>query len=264
MEMKLILKLLKVSIFLMPFLVCGQEWTKLETLNIKMNPTAYSVDIQGNFYLGFEDGRLTKYNGDGEELQTFSLSNQSSISLIEAQNNLKLFIFNFDNQKISYLDRLSSIPKSYPLSDYSTDLVMIACPTPDGNLWVAENNPRRLKRIDLLRKNTLFEVQTSLGDSIKFMRTYQNLLIIADEKGIQVFDQFGIKEHSLIISGITFFQLVGDKLLFSASNTAYLYDPFNGVVDKKFALPEVDTKVIIRLKEKYLLIGADISFYSKK
>lgn len=264
MEMKLILKFLRVSLFLVPFLALGQEWKKAETLSIKMNPTAYSVDIQGNFYLGFEDGRLTKYDSDGKEMQTFSLSNQSSISLIEAQNNLKLFVFNFDNQKVTFLDRFSSLPKTYQLSDYDIELGMMVCPTPDGNIWVAENNPRRLRKIDLLRKSTLLEVQTSLGDSIKFMRTHQNLLIIADENGVHVFDQFGTLEHSIGVPEVAFFQMIGDKLLFISLETTYLYDPFNGKVDLKSSSPESAGRILIKLKEKYLFIGNSISLYSRR
>lgn len=257
-------RLLRLSILLLPGFTFSQEWNKLKTLNIPIRPTAYSTDIQGSFYLGFSDGRLTKYDSEGEELQTHSISNQAPISLIEAQNNLKLFIFNFDNQKITFLDRFSTTPRTYPLIDFGISLGMMICPAPDGNFWIAQNNPRRLIKFDFQRKEILFDVQTSIGDSIKFMRVYQNILIVSDEGGIHVYDQFGTKKHSLSVTGVNYFQVVKDRILFSSLNECVIYNPFKGEIEDRFSLPSLTTKAIIKLKENYLVIDETLSIYSKK
>lgn len=264
MEKKLISGLLKVSLLLFSSLLFGQEWRKLPSPNIRLTPTAHSADIQGNFYLGFQDGRLTKYNHAGEEQQTFSLSNQAPISLIEAQNSLKLFVFNFDNQKITYLDRFSSTPRTYFLADYTIPIGMMACPTPDGNAWVAENNPRILRKIDLLRKSTILEVQTSIGDSIRFMRTQHNLLIIADEQGVHVFDQFGAKKHFIAAINVNYIQLINDQLFFSSNDRIITFDPYSGKILKTQSAPTKAVRVAIRLPDKYLLIGESIELYELK
>lgn len=264
MEAKLFSRLLRGSLLFISTFIFGQEWHKLPSPNIHYPPTAFSIDIQNNFYLGFSDGRVTKYDQKGTEVQTFSLSNQASISLIEAQNNLKLFVFNFDNQKITFLDRFSAQPRTYFLSDYETALGMMACPSPEGNVWVAENNPRRLKKIDLLRQFTLLEVQTSLGDSIKFMRTQQNLLIISDENGVHIFDQFGIKEHSIKAKNVNYVQAIDNNILFSCSDGIYTYNPYLGKVIAKHPSPIKDIKAAIKLNQHYLIISKSIELYKLK
>lgn len=261
METKLTSRLLTASLLLLPALIFGQEWKKISSTKISLPPTAFSVDIQHNFYLGFSDGRVTKYNQLGEELQTFSLSNQAPISLIEAQNSLKLFVFNFDNQKITFLDRFTAQPRTYFLTDYGASLGMMTCPSPEGNAWVAENNPRRLKKIDLLRQFTLLEVQTSLGDSIKFMRTQQNLLLIADENGVHVFDQFGSKEHFLKAKNINYIQAIDNQILFSSFDGITLFDPYSGKISSKYTSPVNDIRVAIKLDQSYLIIGQSIELY---
>ncbi|MFK7953405.1 MAG: hypothetical protein AB8B73_11210, partial [Ekhidna sp.] len=258
---KLSLKLLKTSFILLPSILFGQEWKHVSSPEINSTPTAFSVDLQNNFYLGFSDGRITKYDNKGSEKQTFSLSNQVPVSLIEAQNSLKLFAFNFDNQRITFLDRFSAIPKSYFLAEYNTSLGMMACPSPDGNVWVAENNPRRLRKIDLLRQQTILEIQTSLGDSIQFMRTLQNLLILSDENGVHVFDQFGSKEHFVKAGNVNFIQTIDDNILFSSNQDIIIINPYDGQVIEQYTSPVNDTKVVIKLKGRYLFIGKSIELY---
>ena len=48
----------------------GQPQT-LKQIRLEQPPTAYSVDTEYNFYLGFTDGRLIKYSPQGEELEVF-------------------------------------------------------------------------------------------------------------------------------------------------------------------------------------------------
>ena len=139
---------------------------------------------------------------------------------------------------------------------------MIACPTPDGGVWIAENNPRRLKKADLLRKEIQYEIQTNIGDSIRFMRMHQNIMVIADENGIHVFDQFGSQQHFLGMKGVHYFQIVNNKLAFCAGNQYLNYDPYTGVITKSLSLnPGLSTQVILKLKHQYLMIGERIDLY---
>ena len=121
-----------------PLYINGQGWEEVRSVDLTQNPSSYTVDYQGNFFLGFEDGKLLKYSPEGEVLENFSLSNYSSITSIDVQNNLKPFLFYFDNQRITILDRFSSVPKNYLLSDLGLEIGMAACPAPDGDFWIIE------------------------------------------------------------------------------------------------------------------------------
>ncbi|MEM6830602.1 MAG: hypothetical protein AAF551_08785 [Bacteroidota bacterium] len=224
MKKRLFLKLLTLSYFI-PFPSESQEWKSEWTIALDQIPSAYSIDTDESIFLGFPDGSLEKYSKSGESSPVYSIPNQSSVTLIEAQNNRKIFLFYRDIQQITILDRFSSLPKNYLLSDFGIYLANMACPAPDGSFWTIENNPPRLKKIDPLRKSTLLEIQHALHDSIHFMRAYQNLLLIATSDGVQVFDQFGSFIASLDFGKTTYLQAFNKSLVAKTSNALIRFDP---------------------------------------
>ncbi|WP_420577329.1 hypothetical protein [Ekhidna sp.] len=262
MGIKRYLNLLRISLLvLFPLVGHSQKWEKVKSWQATKQPTAFSVDYQNNIYMGFSDGGLTKYDSEGELLENFSLSNASSVVLIDVQNNLKPFLFYFDNQQITILDRFSTVPKNYFLADFDVQLGMMACPAPDGNFWVVENNPQRLKKISPLRKSTVLEVQLQLGDSINKMQAYQNLLFISHTNGLHVLDQFGGKIYSVDLLGTTGFQLIGNKVLvFSKMKITRLN--FTGEVETELYKPEL-SEGTLKVKESFLFIkDRTINFYN--
>ena len=167
------------------------QWDVLKRVSIDQKTASFARSIDGNLYLGLEDGSLVLFNPEGEEILNYSLNNQSPITLIDPQFQLKTCLFYFDNQLITILDRFNTIPKEYPTKEFTNEIVSMSCPAPDGTFWILENNPVVLKRVDPIRKNTLLIAQPVLGTDIQYMRTYQNLLLVLDELGLHVFDQFG-------------------------------------------------------------------------
>uniref|UniRef100_UPI0032EFEF57 hypothetical protein n=1 Tax=Ekhidna sp. TaxID=2608089 RepID=UPI0032EFEF57 len=261
MDPKLYSRLLKVSLFLLPFLAMAQEWEEVKKHSLKKTATAYSADIQGNFFIGYTDGSLEKRNANGDLLENFALSNNSPISLIDVQNNLRPFLFYFDNQQITILDRFSSVPKIYQLSDLGTEIGMMACPSPDGDIWVLENNPQRLKKINPLRKSTILEAQISIGDNIRKMQAYQNFLFIADEQGLHFFDQFGGFVQSLKIEGMLNFQVSSGMIHAFTSSMIHQIDINKGEFNSSIKLP-YEISGGLKLNDQYLLIDEkELAYY---
>ncbi len=256
MEKMLHLNLLLLSLLLIPYTGTAQIWKKEKEIKLRTHPTAYSADIQNNFYLGFSDGSLIKYNSSADKLENFSMPNRSAISLIDTQNNLRPFLFYYDIQLITILDRFSSVPKKYPISEFDLDIVVAACPAPDGDFWVIENNPMRLKKINPLRKNTLLEVQVSLGDSIRKVQAYQNILIVADEYGIHTFDQFGTLIYEFKCKGLISFQLLNGELHAFFKHSSIKLDPFKGQKIETIYHP-TDSNGAVRLRQNLLIISDD-------
>lgn len=261
METKRYLKHLKVSLILLPCWVHSQDWEKVNEITLNQIPTAYAADYQGNLYLGFADGKLTKYDAKGSILENFALSNNSSISLIDVQNNLRPFLFYFDNQQITILDRFSSVPKNYLLSDLGLEIGMMTCPSPDGDFWILENNPQRLKKVDPLRKATVLEAQLILGDSIKQMQAYQNLLIISSQNRLHILDQFGGIVHSLKFDNLINFQLIKEQLYVFTDEKIIEIDPYKGIIKDSVAKPSKSSPL---LKSKDLFLSIEnrcITYY---
>lgn len=242
--------------------VIGQEWIETQKVELSSSPISFSVDTEDNIYLGFENGSLVKFSSDGEELSRFSLPNQSSLTLVEAQNNRKVFFFQKDIQQITILDRFSTQPKQYGLSDFGIDFGSSVCPSPDGLIWVAENNPPRLKKIDMLRKIVVHEVQHNLGDSILFMKTIQNLLFIVDENGLQILDQYGNLLSSINCS-ISYIQYSKNEIIATHSEGFVRIDPYGSKVIGDIRLSAREIKSVIKLTNKYAVVRSNtLSFYT--
>ncbi len=264
MEIKHYLKFLKVSVFIVIAVTTqAQEWQLLQTIQLNTAPVALTTDFQGNLYLGFADGGLSKYNPDGKLLENFSLSNNSAITLIDVQNNLKPFLFYFDNQQITILDRFSSIPKDYLLSDFNTEIGMMACPSPDSDFWIIENNPQRLKKVNPLRKTTVLEVQVSIGNSVSKMQAYQNILAIGSSNRLYIFDQFGGLLHSLKFDELSNFQIINGILYAYAGSEIYEINPFKGKIYSTMKKP-ANTGIMLKSKDGFLSIqNKQITYYKQ-
>lgn len=264
MERKLNLRYLKTSLLLFIAIAgFGQEWKEVKSIRLGGEPTSYAIDFQGNLYLGFADGRLTKYDADGAILENYALSNKSAISLIDVQNNLKPFLFYFDNQQITILDRFSSIPKNYILSDLGLEIGMLACPAPDGDFWIAENNPQRLKKINPLRKITVLEVQIPLGDSINQMQAYQNILAIGEQKKLYILDQFGGLLHTLTFDRLFNFQIQKGVIYAYTDSAIHEIDPFKGKVISSVNKPE-NTGPMLKSKDGFFsLLNKELVYYRR-
>lgn len=240
-----------------------QGWQEISSTKLEDIPVSYATDFQGNLYLGFSDGRLTRYGPDGKLLENFSLSNNSAITLIDVQNNLRPFLFYFDNQQITILDRFSSVPKEYQLLDFNLEIGMMTCPAPDGDFWVVENNPQRLKKINPLRKVTVLEVQISLGDTIKWMQAFQNILVVGNENGLHILDQFGGLINTMNIEKLKNFQITGGKLYCFTESKIYEIDPFNGDILSTTEKPEIGMIMLKSLAGFLAINKKRIVYYSK-
>lgn len=244
-------------------ILLGQDLQLIKTIKLPGVPTAYSIDIQQNLYFGFEDGTVVKYDSEGNEKLNYSLPNQSAVTLIEAQNALKTFLYYFDTQQIITLDRFNTVPKIYDLHTYDITLALQACPSPDENFWVIENNPTRIKKVDPLRSATVLEVQTNVGDTVRFMRTYKNLLLILTQKDLQIFDLFGSRINEIDRIDAQYFQIVNDQVILASSDQLITLDPFNGTITEEEELPVKNTSVFLRTKYYSFYLVEDSLFMYK-
>lgn len=248
-----------------PWIAQGQELTQIRQTQLSQPPTAYSFDTQYNIFLGFINGTLQKIPSIGNSTpKPFSLPNQSSITLVEAQNNRKIFLFYRDIQQILILDRFSTVPKKYDVLTYGIDFAESACISPDGTFWIAENNPQRLKKIDPLRNSIIHEVQHNLGDSIAIMRTFGNLLLIADENGLQILDQFGNLNGTIKLKAISYFQILNNLIYVTYPKGLVKIDPYKSTI-----IEELDNdvfqnkKAILKLNNEFAVIDDEkISYFS--
>lgn len=251
-------KVQKFVVLLISFIASSFSTFAQETLLTHVlpgTPTAFDADASGDFYVGFENGQVIKFQKDGKKLETFSLPNNSAITLIDAQNRLKPFLFQFDIQRITMLDRFSSVPKIYKISDLNFSLTTMACPSPDGDFYILENNPQRLIKYNPLRKSILLEVQPEAADSVVRMKAFQNVLLIADNKGVHVYDVFGSRLHSLRIQNVINLQIIKGEAYIFTSKEVIIFNPFTGQIGEK--VKTTSTRTVMKLPDYWVTLAGN-------
>ena len=230
------------------------QWSKIGEFELDQVPAAIAGDFNGHLYLGYDNGSLVKLNAEGKELINYSLPNLSSISLIEPQFQLKTFLYYYDIQQITILDRFNAVPKTYAIRDFDLGIVNMSCPAPDGTFWFVENNPTFLKRIEPNQRILILETQPELGMDIRMMRSFQNILMIVDERGLHILDQFGSNLHYYEGDDIQYISLSENSIYFESADKVIKMNPFSGEVISEIACPIKQVKTMVYADGKFLFL----------
>ena len=243
---------------------CLGQWHLSNTIELPKTLAVFATDSQHNLYVGFQDGSLVKYDASGKEVLNFALSNQSPITLVDPQFQLKTFLFYFDNQLITILDRFKGVPKNYPINEFTNGIVSMACPAPDGSFWMVENNPVLLKKINPNSKQVILETQPDLGSEIRCMRTHQNILLVLSESHLHIFDQFGgLLTRFEVVSH--HFSIDEDVVRLVNGNKIMDIDPFKGrIIEEVESLVEDPTFYALLDSRQIYVKGNQLFLYERE
>ncbi|MEM6642821.1 MAG: hypothetical protein AAF616_07575 [Bacteroidota bacterium] len=240
------------------------QWDLEKRIQLAKKPSSYAVDSQDQLYLGFEDGSMIKFSAQGKEHLNYALSNQSPVTLIDPQFQLKTFLFLFDNQSVIILDRFSGLPKKYELRDLTLNIVSSSCPAPDGTFWIIENNPIVLKRLNPNQNQVIVETQPEVQGKILHMRAYQNILLVLDEIALHLFDQFGTRLSSFNCE-TQFFQVKDDLVFVVVDDHLVGLEIFGNLsLSSKVKLP-VSGAIWLQTESMYLaILENSIEYYRRQ
>ena len=254
-------------VFLLEFQIsCGQSFRLLSDTTV--NVSSISIDQDGNVYTVSKRGTLTKWDLTGSPLLTFSPSKLGSVTLLEAWQGLRPFLFYRDFQEFILLDRFLTPASNYDFPSMDIGYVQLATLGIDNNLWVIDINDFSLKKIDLLFKaiisNTSLEFLLKPDlHKINFMREYQNLLFINDETtGIMVFDNLGNYLRSIEVSGLTQLGFFRNEVYFLKNQKLNFIDIYNQE-GRTIDLIELGELELVSYYGHYLTIYGDsrLKFY---
>ncbi|MTI22403.1 hypothetical protein E1176_15330 [Fulvivirga sp. RKSG066] len=193
-----------------------------------------SVDQSGNIYLANSNGSLKKYTSAGEFLVEFSPQKKGNITLVEAFNQLKIFIFYEYFQEYLYLDRFLTNSNRFDAREI-TDFAGLITSSMDDNLWVVDLVDFGLKKFNITYGQ--FTIQTSFdlildpdNYDITYLREYQGKVFMSDsQSGIMIFDNLGNYLQRLDYKNVNYFNFIGNELYFLQNNEIILYDLYNKI-----------------------------------
>ncbi len=200
----------------------GQTFELVDSVSIP-TPARASIDRLNNIYIVDENGNINKYGKEGNIDLQYSPQQLAEISLIEAWNPLKIFIFYQDFQEFVFLDRFLTASSRFSTRDYGNYIGM-ATISMDNNIWCIDYSDFSLKKYDITLNQLILNTPLSLilnqdHYEIRFMREYQNLLFVSDySSGIFIFDNLGNFLRKIDIKEVDYFSFIGDEVYFCSGN----------------------------------------------
>ena len=191
--------------------------------------TTASQDVKGQLYLGFEDGQVIRID---EELGTslvYSPPQASPVTLLDASNGLRLFVYYEHLQEYVILDRFLTETARYSLESLIPFASKIA-PSLDNNIWAIETRAFSIQKINPQFRQVEFNIPLEQllppgNYKVSFMKEYQNLLFIADpDKGIFIFDNLGNLLDQVNVQDVQHFSFQQNFLVVPGENGVSLYD----------------------------------------
>lgn len=218
--------------------------------------TAVSVDRKGDFYLAFNTGTLSKYDANGLETLNFSPARLGRITLIDAWNPLRLFLFYEELQSILILDRFLTQTVGYDLSaGEAFGFIKLACPSQDHTFWLIDESYKGLIKYDPMAKQVVFKMPFNnaipVDSGVLYMREYQNLLFVSlSGGGLVYFDNFGNYLGKIgTREAVRFFGFLKNQVYFLQGRVLQYVELYREEI-KEFRLPAIYEAVIDTGKTK--------------
>lgn len=259
---------MRISLFpillLLAFTLRAQEWKLIQSTRFDQRITALSIDQQQNIYIGTDHGLIKKYDQKGTYVTDIELPSTNEITLLEAVNPLRLFVFYGQNQEFTYFERFVTNATTYHLRQYSAELVRMATVGMDHSMWILEEPQFVLKKINESSQQVL--LSAPLNESIdlpdlRYMKSHRDLFLLVDhEIGIYILDQFANRIRLIPQSGVRFVQVVDEKITFISGDQLLsigIYDSNENV----WTIPGDYSRVLISGTSYYFFSNRKMDIY---
>lgn len=197
----------------------------------------FEIDPLGNcYYLKSDD--LVKLNPSGKELVRYSMKNLGTPSAIDVSNPLRILVFYSSQAVIRILDNNLIDQSELDLRSMGIIQPKVMAGTPDQGIWIFDEISASLIKIDTKLKSTALSVDltqlTGRRPNPVRLIANQNWVIMHDQQGIIIFDQFGSKLKSIPLEkpSITL-QLSENSLLYSDNGQIMSYQMNLNVFQKE-------------------------------
>ena len=192
-----------------------------------------SIDRQGRYVVSTDKGSITRLDSNGKKELLYSPTRPASVTLIEAWNGLRIFIFYRDLQEYSYLDRFLTDEPNSKIPFDVIGFARLAAPAADGSLWVLDDTDLTLKKLNPANGAVVQSTQLSLQPGLQkpditYLREYQNQLFAADNNaGLLVFDNMGNLKRIIPVPGLNFFSFSGESLVYCNASSIHRLNLYN-------------------------------------
>jgi hypothetical protein len=220
-------KILLLLLVASPLLTAAQK--KITTIDIKDVASAY-VDRPGDLYILHTDNKVSKFDTLG--MPVADMGFEKTPTVFEPRDGARMFIYFADVKQGAFFSPETS--QGFFIYDYFALEPMLATSCGDNQVWIMDKGDWSVKRLDpkaskIVAESLIDKTQFAGEPSIIAIREYQSFLFVLEKNtGILVFNNLGKQIKKIEVSGITYFNFLGEELYYKKDNKLIFYDLFDG------------------------------------
>jgi len=256
--------ILRGSIFLLMCIIClpetlvAQRWNRVDSLRLNDEILAVSMDLTGNLYVADAGGKITKYDESLAKVASSSKARFNTISSVDANQILKVFVFYQTTQQYQFLDRfLTPLQPALNIESDSFAQYSAATLSADQMIWLVNEDRLRLQKYNPILQEVIIDTDLSYfltGDEqVKTLQEHNNRLYLHHQQEILMFDSMGNFISKLPLEFDQPFSLYRERLYYIEEGRLLRYH-----------LDTMETEVvdIVLPKEvRFILSGDNVHFF---
>lgn len=252
-------------LFILVFLFSSMFLMAQDSITTFSNVSDFEIDPLGNcYYLSKDD--LIKTNAQGKELVRYSMKNLGRPAAIDVNNPMRVLVFYASQAVIRILDNNLIDQSEIDLRALGILQPKAMAGTPDQGIWIFDEISASLIKVDSRLNSTAYSVDltqlTGRRPNPKRLIANQNWLVMLEQQGIILFDQFGTKVKSIPVEKpISTLQLSENKLLYEEEGQIMTYNmSFNVFQKENYTLPKNAVKAYFSEGKCWYLLNETLYF----
>lgn len=229
---------------------------KLVAVTLPDSVTAAFIDRPGELYVQLHNGRLLRYDKDGN--LRASAQATTPPTLFDPRDGARLFAYYRAGQQYTYLNPSFEAGILNPIDAAFAADPWLVCASGDYNVWILDAADWSLKKIDTQKGIVLVEtpvagVAADKREAITYMREYQGFLFLLERgEALHMYSSMGKHLRTLAAPGIRYFNFLGEEVYFDTNGRRQLFNLFGakyyyaeGLVPQDFVLQSDERMYII-------------------
>lgn len=198
---------------------------------------SFSVDETGHLYVITQDGRLKKYNPQGDSMGVFNdVRRYGRLTMVHTGNPLRTLLFYRDFRTVVVLDRFLQPINVLDFRKNNLFQVKVVAPSYDNHLWIFDEQENKLKKIgdagNVLMETADLRVALDISLSPRDLIDQNGFVYLYDEvNGLYIFDYYGAFNRRIALIGWENIQISGSTI--SGTKGVKLLDYTLGTLELK-------------------------------
>ena len=196
---------------------------------IPLKARLMTVDETGNVYIVRENNSLVKFSDQGDSIAFYRSVQNGDIGAVDASNPLRVIVTYPSYSKLVILDRMLAQKNELDLRRLNIFTSPVVAASADGNLWIYDRFNARLLKIDeqlnkIVESNDLRLQLQNVPDPVFMVERDWKVYLADTARGIFSFDRYGNHVNTIALTGISYLQVLGTRMIYRKEDSLHSWD----------------------------------------